>query len=580
MNAALFFLFTRSFVNSGRVKLRRLREPKYLLGLFGGLVWMVWTMGAFFIPRGRGGAHLFSFAAESAAMPAAFAFTLLAMLGGWILPSSRGALNLDENEAAWLFASPLSRRTLFAWHFFKPQWGIFILAVFGSIAWHQTTRQPLGPACLAIWLIFNVLSLHNFATGILRTSIEKQLWLTRLLKGLACLVALGLLVAAGEIFRESLAGRVAPLQTPSAFWLTSTGLRPVVSLLSPLWAGSWTAVLLRSGPLAALGLGCWFFIARSRHPVVESTLDAIVVRQERLAAFRAGRITLKKPRAQSASAELFSLSGPGPAWMAFLWKWGLHTGGRRRVIKRFILITTALSLVVTGVLLTDRVVFAKAHGDMIVLGVCLYIGVLLPGLFVAPARITQQLRIDLDHLDILLTLPVRPSRMLAGLLLGPLLQVVLSSWLVLSTIALVMLLRPTFPQLTPAVVLAGWAGACLATAAVIPTATIMQTLIALTFPGWQPAQRRASVDNMGIGLLALILIFASLTLTLGLSALICFGGWWLLRDHIVMPVAVLAAGLITTLVATAEGWLAFRLAARMLWRYDPSEKTAGVRKKR
>ncbi len=577
MRSALFYLITRSYANSVLVKLRRLRQPKYLVAMLIGILWLGTVFGSFFFRR-PGGSSGAAFTAETALLPIALGLTLLALITGWLSPISKGALNLNENEAAWLFAAPLSRGALFTYHFLKPQWAIFVACFFATIWWHRQTGKPQLPALWAMWLTWNLFSLHNFAMAVIWQDLVKRRMLTGILKTGALLCFLIVLVLVVQVGWQAYATQ-GDASTTAAWPQLQQVLAPVTLLLAPFTADSWSSALLQSGPMLALIAICAGIIVSGKTPWVEATLESIVVRQERLVSMRAGRAWWKKPEVRHAGDELFSMASTGPAWQAFLWKWGLHTGGKSKLLGRLGWVVGLLALVVAGTLVCDRAVFNKAHGDMIVLGTLLYLGVGLPGVFVFPAKMTQQLRADLDHMDFLLTLPTKPQQMLGGLMLGPLLQIIVAAVLVLSTIATVLLLRPTFPQITPAVVAAGWAGSCLVIATLIPTVTFIQCLLAIAFPGWQPTQRRAGLDNMGIGMLAMLIIFGIFALTLGVSALISWLGFLLLGMHLNLPMGILGAALVTTLIVSVEGLIAFRWASHLLWRYDPSEKTAGMRRK-
>src|SRR5262245_51641012 len=120
MNRALLYLFGRSFVNSMIVRVKRLRQPKYLVGgLLGGAYFYFYFYRLLY----RGG-FAPSPEFESTPFPTIHIdgdvrvnLGALALLGafivfGWILPSSRAALNFTEAEVAWLFPAPLSRKQL------------------------------------------------------------------------------------------------------------------------------------------------------------------------------------------------------------------------------------------------------------------------------------------------------------------------------------------------------------------------------------------------------------------------------------------------------------------------------------
>ncbi len=575
MSSSLIFLITRSYANSVLVKLRRLREPKYIVALFVGVLWLAMATMSLWLPRA--GSRGPSMSPMEALLPVSLVLSLALLVMGWLSPTSKGALNLTENEAAWLFAAPLGRGSLFAYHFLKPQWGIFILAIFLSVWWHGKTGAPHGPAILTVWLLWNLITLHNFAMAVIWRDLEQWPKVTGLLKFVALVAFLALTMIMGRVALEAYQAQINLSSAPSLPLLERL-VSPMMLLVKPITAQDWPSLLRTVGPLLGLNLLCWWIIVSGKAPWVEITLEAIVVREERLVAMRAGRPWWRKPVVRTAQEELFTLPSRGPAWVGFLWKWGLHAGGKSKLRSKLLWTIALLALVLVCALAVDQTVFHKAHGDLIVMGALLYVGVGLPGLFIVPAQITQRLRADLDHMDIMFTLPTKPHQMLGGMLVGPLVQMMLVAGLVITTVATVFLLRPTFPQITPAVVASGWLAACLATAALIPTITFVHCWLIIVFPGWQPMQRKPGIDNMGMGMLAVLIIFGILALTVGVSALLCFLVYAAGGKNLPLPLQMLTAGLVATFIISAEGWIAFKLACHKLWRYDPSEKTAGVRK--
>jgi ABC-2 type transport system permease protein len=577
MSSALFFLISRSYANSVLVKLRRLREPKYLIALFVGILWLGMATMSLWLPRA--GSRGPTMNPEGALLIGALVLSLALLVMGWLSPISKGALNFSENEAAWLFAAPLGRGALFGYHFLKPQWGIFILSIFVAIWWHAKSGAPHGPAIVTVWLLWNLFTLHNFAMAVVWRDLEQRPIITGLLKLLATVAFLAIVILMGRVGLEAYQPQASLASAPSLPMLERL-VSPIMVLLRPIAAQDWPSLFQSIGPLLGLNLLCWWIIVSGKSPWVEVTLEAIVVREERLASMRSGRAWWRKPVVRTAQEELFPLPSHGPAWVGFLWKWGLHTGGKGKLTSRFQWVIVLLIMVIAGALAVDLTLFNKAHGDLIILGALLYLGVGLPGVFIIPAQITQRLRADLDHMDILFTLPTKPHQMLGGMLVGPLVQMVLIAWLVISTVAAVCLLRPTFPQITPGVVASGWFAACLTIAVLVPTVTFVHCWLVIVFPGWQPMQRKPGIDNMGLGMLAMLIIFAILALTVGVSALLCFLIYLAGGKHLPLPLQMVTSGVVAAIIISVEGWIAFKLACHQLWRYDPSEKTAGVRKSR
>src|SRR5580692_274269 len=126
MIAALFYLQYHSARNRLVTRIKRLQQPKYLIGaIAGGLYFYFYFFRYLFGGNGgsRGSAlnvsvspeHLL--AIESLAALAMFISVLLA----WLIPYERAALTFTEAEVAFLFPAPVSRRTLVHFKLMKSQ---------------------------------------------------------------------------------------------------------------------------------------------------------------------------------------------------------------------------------------------------------------------------------------------------------------------------------------------------------------------------------------------------------------------------------------------------------------------------
>src|SRR4051812_34589893 len=103
MNSALVFLTTRSIWNAVLARLRRLRQPKYLIGVVVGALYFYWIFtgpmrGGRGIrpPRGVENLQFRASDLELLLTGAAFVLLLAVILTAWILPSSRAALTFSE----------------------------------------------------------------------------------------------------------------------------------------------------------------------------------------------------------------------------------------------------------------------------------------------------------------------------------------------------------------------------------------------------------------------------------------------------------------------------------------------------
>ena len=146
--------------NRIRVRLARLKQPRYLVGSIAGIAYI----GYFAIlrnpgfSRGRGGAAAaanFARAAGPLELGAASLLLLLAALV-WILPAAGSAVRFSPSEVQFLFPAPITRRQLLQYRLLRAQLGLLFGrgARFGDFdvhVWHLTpppagqTAPPSAP---------------------------------------------------------------------------------------------------------------------------------------------------------------------------------------------------------------------------------------------------------------------------------------------------------------------------------------------------------------------------------------------------------------------------------------------------
>ena len=109
MGRALLYYEWHSRWNRLSARLRRLRQPKYLVGaVVGGLYFYFYIFGAWFRGRGRGGVMLAPAPEHRFLVESAAALVLLVvLLLMWIIPHERAALIFSEAEVAFLFPAPV-----------------------------------------------------------------------------------------------------------------------------------------------------------------------------------------------------------------------------------------------------------------------------------------------------------------------------------------------------------------------------------------------------------------------------------------------------------------------------------------
>lgn len=576
MLGALLYLRLTSLKNLLLSRLRRLKQPKYLMGAIVGAAYFYFVFFRRFggshsvpstprrlpVPSGLATASLPSFdPLPLFATGGAFVLLLIAAFA-WALPSAKPGLAFTEAEIAFLFPAPISRRRLIHFKLLGSQLRIFLSAIFFTLV--SSGWSFLGGGALihtlGWWIILTTVNLHLMgATLSVTRLIDRGVSTTR--RRLTVLGTVGVIIALTIFSSWSVTpfsvpgeprGAYAPLLNYLARLLDAGALHwllmPGKWIVAPFLATSGTAFLHALWPAALLILAHYFWVSRLEVSFEEASLASAEKRAARLDQLRTrGTFTLEKPKARR---EPFLLRSTGRPELAFLWKNLLST---RPYFHWRVWLGCAAALVV-GIPWIARFDNTKAFA-VFVAGVSAMIAGYT--LLLGPQLARQDLRSDLPNSDILKTYPLAGWQIVLGQLLTPI--AILTGLLWLTLIAAFCALQPHAVQLawwTPSVRLAG----ALGLAVLIPPLCALQLIIpnaaALLFPAWFQAtrQRGGGIDVMGQRLIfvagqLLVIVLALLPAALG-AAVIVFATQWLIGA----AAAVIFSALLTLVVLAAEIW--------------------------
>src|SRR5204863_4648826 len=174
MIGALLYLQMQSIKNRLRMRLRRLKKPKYLAGAaVGAAYFYLFFFRNLFVGHRSAAAE----AADAASPETMLLFELmgalalsLMVLSAWIFPHERAALLFSEAEIAFLFPAPVTRRTLIHYKLLRSQ----IAILFTTLLLTLITRRFGGGGTAWIravgwWLILSTLNLHTLPASFPRT---------------------------------------------------------------------------------------------------------------------------------------------------------------------------------------------------------------------------------------------------------------------------------------------------------------------------------------------------------------------------------------------------------------------------
>jgi ABC-2 type transport system permease protein len=566
MIGASLYIMACSARNRIRVRLLRLREPRYLVGAIVGAAYFYFTIlarsGAFAGQTSRAGRPS-SPAVEALGAVAApiVGLVLLALAGlAWVYPGQSGLLDFTEAEVQFLFPAPLSRRQLLLHRVLRSQLALLFTAVISSLVFSSGGFEGRLRFVTGMWIMlvtarvyFTGVTLSRSRVTTAATVAGRALLAAMVVAGVIVATAIGQALVGHPVARVEDVAHVA--QAALTTGLARIALWPFVALAQPLFAPSFGRFLLALMGTAVILALVMVWVIRSDEGLQDA---AFVAGERRKAAARTGVVSGVR-RARWAG---WSLAASGPVEAVFFWKNGMHalrsTGGL--MLMRFV----ALMAVLVG----SAITLASAYTQGPAAGFCLLaLGLSAFVLILGPQVVRTDLRADLRHLELLRTWPVRPAALIRGEMLWPVFQVTIVEW-----IALVMtsLLSPAaFPDVPALLRLSITVAAVVLAPALILAQFTIHNAAAVLFPAWVPLddERPRGLDAMGQRLIMFTAVMLSLALIVAPGAIVgAIAGFVLFR--VVGTVALIPAALICALAVAIEVVLATEALGPIYERVD------------
>lgn len=563
MLSAAFFIVSRTAANRFRQRLKRLREPRYLIGAIAGVAYLTFTL----VIRSRAyGLRGGSAEAESlfALMGPIVGGAVLAVLAlaSWLLPIPSTLLDFSKAEIAFLYPAPVARGTLVLYRVLRSQVVVLTAALIMALAYPVGSMAARARGLVSVWLLLMTIRTF-FAVVVLARSAGRGWSGVRAFGWPALLVPLGAVAAvSGPIFATlgDLA-RVSPFAVPvrlaeAVFEGAGSGgasilLTPFTALLAPLFARTLESFLLALPAAAAIyALTVVWLVVADRASIEQA--DAVAERQ----------VTQGPQGGQAyvARAVPWRLAWSGPPELLFLWKAALQTW---RTVDRRVLVR---GLLLAGWLVGASLLVTRGRSLTLLLGV----GATWAALFsvlMMPQILRMDLRQDLEHLALLRSWPVRGASLVRGQILWPALLVIAMAWFFG---ALAMGLSINSPSRIPiGNRLAAWSAFLLLAPGLVLAQYTVHNGIAVLFPGWVPIgpNRPRGVDAAGQRLLLLLGNWVGLLIALVPGFLVIALLSVTLRRS-VGPIVLPVGALVTTLAVCAEVWVATEWLGRVWDRLD------------
>jgi ABC-2 type transport system permease protein len=512
--------------NSVLVRLRRLREPRYLVFAIAGAAYLYFAVfmrfGATRRGRSRGEEAPDIFGPSvSALAPAAGGVAMLALAAGaWVFPTRSTLFDFSEAEIHLLFPAPVTRRALLIHRLVRSQlktlFAAFVVAFFvtnpGMIdAAGVGSNAARLLRLLAFWIMFVTFRVYFAGVTLARARltsadarVRRAAWAPiALIAGVAAMVGVPVgraLLNPPLASFDDLVGRVVEA---TASGLPRLVLWPFVGLMQPAFADGLGARLLGLAAALIVSIGTVAWVLHS-----DGVFQAAPGDQQRDDQPLAGGPVVA-PRARAINWPL-RLSGSTEG--VFFWKNGMEALRSTRLTAMLPFLVPLAGIGVAAA--TAGMSLTGASGPAAGLSIAaLAIAAIVT--LVGPQGTRSDLRGDLGHLEQLKTWPVKAGAVIRGELAWPVTALTLCVWFALACGTV--LSAAAFPGVPIVTRLSLCGAAFLLAPALIVAQLLVHNAAAVLFPAWVSTgrQRSRGLDSLGQRLILFGGVMIALIVVLG-----------------------------------------------------------------
>ncbi len=566
---ALWYYQYQSWRNRLAFRLRRLRQPKYMVGAIAGGAYFYFYAGYFLQIRKA--------SAPSALTETLSAFGLLVVaLLSWLLPQKRGGLGFSEAEIAMLFPAPFTRKQLIRFKLFGSQATMLFGALFVTLVRHGATSGHFITRTLGWFVGISVLSMHTNASSVSISMLMDRGMTPKkrrlIIFGILALVAAAIFLwakytmplppadmkgNAGKWFQDYLSQAMKAGPLPYL-------LAPFRLIIAPYFSTSFKQFFIALGPAAAIWFLHYAWVMRADYAFEEGSIE----QARRVAEFREARAGHGGPvRALKKAARApFALRPLGHPSVAIFWKNLISAG--QYVTVRFWLFLFVIA-VVGGVVMKTAFADSGGMGPFIFQ---LLAVVLSLTLFSGPQLLRCDLRQDLKSSDVLKLLPMPGWQIVLGEVLAPAAMLASVQWVLLAY-ALVFCPGEVEGHAIPMSLRLGIAlGAAMVLPFIDLLAIVTPNAFVLFFPAWIQTGRDVPRGFETMGQRLVLMIGQMFALALGIilpAAAFCaflFGA----KALGFAAIGIVTGSFAAALLLAVEIGLAIRLRGGVFERFDVS----------
>jgi len=553
------------FKNRIRVRLARLKQPRYLFGSIAGIAYIAY-FAVLRNPGFSGGGRAAGFARGAGPMElgGALALLLLAALV-WVLPAA-SPLRFSPSEIQFLFPAPITRRQLLQYRLLRAQLGLLFGSVMATAFIRPTSFTNSWKFVTGVWVILMTCRIYFTGVSLYREGLRQRgiagMWKWAPVTIVCGAVALAAATIYGNWSWLSAAGAPRPffdgldriLSSGSAAWI----LWPFRSLTRlPLAATTMAYLTALPGALVVLIVN-YLWVLRA-DTAFEETAALIA---EKRAGDSPARV---QPRVRGAAAMPFALAPTGRLEAAIVWKNLIMVG-------RYASLRTLARLAPTVIILGLMASFASRQNGTATVAAMICLVLVAITVVIGPMIARNDLRRDLGNLAMLKAWPLSGATLLRGEILAPAVMVTSIAWLfILGAASLAGNLRAAFLQSLIQDRLSYMLAALLLAPGIILAELTVLNGLATLFSAWisTGATRSRGVDALGQRLFTTAGLLLTLVIALVPAAAVAgvvAGGIYLLSGIlvVVIPAAIVTAVLIVECLVVME------MLGRVLDRTDVS----------
>ena len=406
MTRIFAFLILTSFRNRLVSMARRVKKPRYAIGMILGLAYVYFF---FLSPMAGGpGGIRTSLLQNEVVQTIAPALLVLLLATTWFGGATLNALTFTQAEVSMLFPAPVSRRGLILYKLGTAQLPILLNAVILAFVFGRGPAAiPKWLAVVSLWVTFSTLHLHRLGAALTHAStLEhgragfKRNWFAQVVTLVIVATVIGMVFVApfearsGGGSPSSLIQQVVgPLQRP----VVQMVLYPFSIILAPAFStslGEWAQAMVPALLLMALHV---FWVLRTQAAFEEAAVEASARRQQVVDAWR-NRGTVARPRKVKGEGLVLGLKPVGHPAIAIVWK---NTLCFFRTVRPMQMMASMMMPAIVGAYFG----FKNNAGATAIAGIAAMFAFVL--LLAGGASIRNDLRADMLNLTQLKAIPLR-----------------------------------------------------------------------------------------------------------------------------------------------------------------------------